>query len=75
MPRKNRSKDSKDFASKQTLNPSGGGAQNPPGTAGGAPPGDGGAPPNPPTATDRDAPAGERTGQFTGRGSPGLQKK
>ncbi|HEX2513385.1 MAG TPA: hypothetical protein VH257_01675 [Chloroflexota bacterium] len=71
MPRKKRPKDARDFATKQTLNPSGDGAQSP----GGAPPGETAAPANPPSAVDREAPAGDRTGQFTGRGSPGLQKK
>jgi hypothetical protein len=71
MPRKKRPKDARDFASKQTLNPSGDGAQSPPG----GPPGGTAAPANPPSAVDREAPAGDRTGQFTGRGSPGLQKK
>jgi hypothetical protein len=72
MPRKSRPKDSKDFASKQTLNPPGAPGAGPPGSAPGE---DGAAPPNPPSAVDRAAPAGDRTGQFTGRGSPGLQKK
>ena len=71
MPKKKRPKDARDFASNQTLNPSGDGAQGPPG----APPGETAVPANPPSAVDRDASAGDRTGQFTGRASPGLQKK
>ena len=64
MPNKNRSKDSKDFAAKQTLNP----------PAGGKAPSAHATIPNP-TGPDADASPSGKVGQFTGRGAPGLQKK
>ena len=65
MPNKNRSKDSKDSAAKRTLNPSAGG-QNPAAGAANVP--------NPTMPGNEAEPSG-KVGQFTGRGSPGLQKK
>ena len=64
MPNKNRSKDSKPSAEKNTLNPPGGGKK--PST--GAMSFDN--PSNLVNETDTD-----KVGQFTGRGAPGLQKK
>ena len=68
MPKKNRGNDSKDFAEKNTLNPAVGGNANTAVASG--PPPEGAAPER---ASERDA--DHKIGQFTGRGSPGLQKK
>jgi hypothetical protein len=65
MPKKRRSKDSKDFATKQTLNPPAGREPRPGGAA---------AVPNP-AGPGGQPDSDQRIGQFTGRGAPGLQKK
>lgn len=66
MPNKNRSKDSKDSATKNTLNPPGGGPKQP---ATGAMSFDN------PSGLVNESDPDDKIGQFTGRGSPGLQKK
>ena len=65
MPNKNRSKDSKDSASKNTLNPPGGGKKAPTGVTSF----------DNPSGLVNEADPDDKIGQFTGRGSPGLQKK
>ena len=65
MPPKNRSKDTKDSATKGTLNPPTGGKPGSPGAEAVA---------NPSTVGNRPAPS-DRAGQFTGKGVSGLQKK
>jgi len=65
MPKKNRSSDSKRSADKHRLNPPGGGK---------APPAGAMSVPNPSGVVDRADPD-DKVGQFTARGSPGLQKK
>jgi hypothetical protein len=65
MPKKNRRKDSKDSAAKRTLNPPDGGTERPSGAM---------SFPDPSGLVDRGDPD-DKTGQFTGRGTPGLQKK
>ncbi len=64
MPNKNRSKDSKNSADKHTLNPGGGGKQPSPGAP---------SVKNPSGLVNEGDPD-DKIGQFTGRGSPGLQK-
>jgi hypothetical protein len=65
MANKNRSKDSKSFADKRTLNPPAGGRK---------PSEEATSFPNPSNVGDeRDS--DHKIGQFTGRGSPGFQKK
>jgi len=68
MPNKNRSKDTKDSATKGTLNPPSGGRDRSTSPAG----------PdsiaNPSSAGNQTDPS-DRAGQFTGRGASGLQKK
>jgi hypothetical protein len=65
MPNKNRSKDSKPSAEKNTLNP----------PAGGKKPAPGAMSIKDPSGLVTDADPDTKVGQFTGRGSPGLQKK
>jgi hypothetical protein len=68
MPKKNRSNDSKDSAEKNTLNPTGGSNANTAVPSG--PPPEGAEPRH-----TNEPGADHKIGQFTGRGSPGLQKK
>ena len=79
---KNRSNDSKDSATKNTLNPIGSEAGMPagpdqpsaPGQPGGKVPS--GAPPvDHPSGLTNERDPDDKIGQFTGRGSPGLQKR
>ena len=65
MPNKNRSKDSKDSAAKRTLNPPAGGPNRAASAANVANP----------TIPGQEAEPSGKVGQFTGQGSPGLQKK
>ena len=65
MPNKNRSKDSKDFASKNTLNPPTGGKKRSTGVKSF----------DNPSGLVNEGDSDDKIGQFTGRGSPGLQKK
>jgi hypothetical protein len=65
MPNKNRSKDSKPSAEKNTLNPPGRGKK----------PTAGAMSLKNPSGLVTDADTDDKIGQFTGRGSPGLRKK
>ena len=65
MPNKNRSKDSKASAEKNTLNPQRGGKK----------PSEGAMSFDNPSSLVNESDPDDKIGQFTGRGSPGLQKK
>jgi hypothetical protein len=65
MPNKNRSSGSKDSAAKRTLNPPSGGKKRSAGAM---------SFPNPSGLVNEGDPD-DKIGQFTGRGSPGFQKK